>query len=395
MINSNDLFPDYGGAVEAAVEYANAELNGLEGRQIELNLCAIDYNVPEDTQRCANELAAAQVDFVISTINQFGTHMQILRGADIPVIIGTPVSVLDYTTEGVYALAGAGCAGSLTGMSRYAAEEVGARRIAIPYTDIPSGVLCYADSEQKPLDILKGTVEGATSPDAGSVPDLERQGFAIPPNEPDLTSIANQILAYEPDAIIFSAAATVCFPLLNALTSVGYSVEEVPFVMTTSCFDQTAATDAGESAVGIYFVGSPPFLSQDPATLEADQAEQATLYQEKVVEYGLPADLMTRNFAQQGFIVIMSMVQRAAEVAAAGEQVDGQTLADAFAATDNAPQFGSTPISCSAATEPYISVCNSTVSVAQWNGESRDTLIEEYSAIELVEGTEIRTTPVD
>ena len=141
--------------------------------------------------------------------------------------------------------------------------------------------------------------------------------------------------------------------------------------------------------------GSPPFLSQDPATLEADQAEQATLYQEKVVEYGLPADLMTRNFAQQGFIVTMSMVQRAAEVAAAGEQVDGQTLADAFAATDNAPQFGSTPISCSAATAPYISVCNSTVSVAQWNGESRDTLIEEYSAIELVEGTEIRTTPVD
>ena len=268
VINSNDLFPDYGDAVEAAVEFANAELNGLEGRQIELNLCAIDYNVPEDTQRCANELAAAQVDFVISTINQFGTHMQILRGAGIPVIIGTPVSVLDYTTEGVYALAGAGCAGSLTGMSKYAAEELGAKRIAIPYTDIPSGVLCYADSEQKPLDILKGTVEGATSPDAGSVPDLERQGFAIPPNEPDLTSIANQILAYEPDAIIFSAAATVCFPLLNALTSVGYSVEEVPFVMTTSCFDQTAATDAGESADGIYFVGSPPFLSQDPATLE-------------------------------------------------------------------------------------------------------------------------------
>ena len=108
VINSNDLFPDYGEAVTAAVEYANAELNGLEGRQIELNLCAIDYNVPEDTQRCANELAAAQVDFVISTINQFGTHMQILRGAGIPVLIGTPVSVLDYTTEGTYALAGPG-----------------------------------------------------------------------------------------------------------------------------------------------------------------------------------------------------------------------------------------------------------------------------------------------
>ena len=45
----------------------------------------------------------------------------------------------------------------------------------MPYYDIPSGVLCYADSEQKPLDVLKGTVDGATSPDAGSVPDLERR----------------------------------------------------------------------------------------------------------------------------------------------------------------------------------------------------------------------------
>ena len=155
------------------------------------------------------------------------------------------------------------------------------------------------------------------------------------------------------------------------MTSVGYSVEEVPMVMSTSCFDQTAATDAGASAEGIYFVGSPSFLTQDPATLEGDEAEQATLYQEKVIEYGLPEDLMTRNFAQQGFIMIMSMVQRAAEVAAADEQVDGQTLADAFAATEGSPQFGGTGISCASASAPYLSVCNDTIAVTQWNGESR------------------------
>ena len=78
MINSNDLFPDYSAGIEAAVEYANAELNGLEGRDIEVQVCTIDYNTPDDTQRCANELAAAQVDFAVSTLNQFGTHMQIL-----------------------------------------------------------------------------------------------------------------------------------------------------------------------------------------------------------------------------------------------------------------------------------------------------------------------------
>ena len=82
-------------------------------------------------------------------------------------------------------------------------------------------------------------------------------------------------------------------------------------------------------------------------------------------------------------------------MAAADEQVDGQTLADAFAATEAAPQFGGTGISCASASAPYLSVCNDTIAVTQWNGESRDTLVPEYNAIELVEGTEIRTTPVD
>ena len=145
----------------------------------------------------------------------------------------------------------------------------------MPYYDIPSGVLCYADSEQKPLDVLKGTVDGATSPDAGSVPDLERQGFPVPPTDPDLTSVANQILEYEPDAIIFSGPATSCFPLLAALNSVGYSVEEIPFVMSTSCFDQASAEDAGDNAVGLYFVGSGGYLTRDPAELEGEQADEA------------------------------------------------------------------------------------------------------------------------
>ena len=396
VINSNDLFPDYAAGIEAAVEYANEELNGLEGRPIELQICTIDYNTPDDTQRCANELAAAEVDFAVSTLNQFGTHMQILRGAGIPVLVGTAVSVPDYTTEGVYSISpGGGCAGTLTALTKYAVQELGARRVAVPYYDIPSGVLCYADSEQKPLDVLKGTVEGATSADAGSVPDLERLGIPVPPTDPDLTSVANQILEFDPDAIIFSGPATSCFPLLAALNSVGYSVEEIPFLMSTSCFDQQAAEDAGENGVGLYFVGSAGYLTRDPADLEGAQAEEATLYQEKAIEYGLDEEFLTRNFAQQGFTLIMSMVQRAAEVAAADGQVDGTTLADAFAATEDAPQFGSSPISCASAPPPYIAVCNRNVNITQWDGSEQQPILEDYYAMDLLDGTEIRTEPID
>jgi branched-chain amino acid transport system substrate-binding protein len=396
VINSNDLFPEYTQAIDAAVKYANSELNGFEGRQIEVQTCTIDYNTPDDTQRCANELAAAKVDFAVSTLNQFGTHMQILRGAGIPVLVGTAVSVPDYTTKGVYAvLPGGGCAGTLTGMVKYAAEELKAKRIAVPYYDIPSGVLCYADSEQKPIDVLKGTVEGAKAEDAGKYPDLERQGFAVPPSDPDLTSIANQILAFKPDAIIFSGPSTSCFPLLAALNQVGYSISDIPFVMTQSCFDPTGAKDAGDNAKGLFFVGSSAYLASDPSTMTGKKADEAKLYQEKGAQYGIQSDNVTKGFSQAGFALIMSMVQRAGEVAESGGKVDGQTLADAFAKTKDAPEFGGTPISCSEAPDPYVTLCNTHVAVTKWDGTTQQPVIDDYYAADLVEGTPIRTQPLN
>jgi branched-chain amino acid transport system substrate-binding protein len=396
VINSNDLFPEYTQAIDAAVKYANSELNGFEGRQIEVQTCTIDYNTPDDTQRCANELAAAKVDFAVSTLNQFGTHMQILRGAGIPVLVGTAVSVPDYTTKGVYAvLPGGGCAGTLTGMVKYAAEELKAKRIAVPYYDIPSGVLCYADSEQKPIDVLKGTVEGAKAEDAGKYPDLERQGFAVPPSDPDLTSIANQILAFKPDAIIFSGPSTSCFPLLAALNQVGYSISDIPFVMTQSCFDPTGAKDAGDNAKGLFFVGSSAYLASDPSTMTGKKADEAKLYQEKGAQYGIQSDNVTKGFSQAGFALIMSMVQRAGEVSESGGKVDGQTLADAFAKTKDAPEFGGTPISCSEAPDPYVTLCNTHVAVTKWDGTTQQPVIDDYYAADLVEGTPIRTQPLN
>ncbi len=395
VINSNDNFPEYSAGIEAAVKYVNGELNGLDGRQIDLQVCSIEYNTPDDTQRCANELASAQVDFGVSTLNQFGTHMQILRGAGIPVLVGTPVSVPDYTTQGVYAISpGGGCAGTVTALVKYAAQELHAKKIAIPYADIPSGVLCYADSEQKPVDVLNGSEPGS-SPDAGSIPDLERKGVPIPPQNPDMTAIANQILDFKPDAVILSSPATTCWPLLAALNAVGYSVKDTPFVMGTSCFNQANATDAGDNAVGITFVGSGGYLTRDPAQLEGQRAIDAKVYQEKGKQYGLTDQQLSQGFAQQGFIVVMSMLERAQEVAAKGNQVEGKSLADAFAATKDNVQFGSTPISCSTAPAPYISVCNGKVNVTQWDGKQLQPVISDYYAMDLLEGTKIRTQPQD
>ena len=391
VINSDELFGEYSSAIKAAAAYVNKELKGLDGREIQVSVCTIAYGNPDDTQRCANEIAAAKPDFAISTLNQFGSHFAILRGAGIPVLVGTPVAIPDYTTEGVVGITGGGgCPGTLTAMAQYAAVDLKAKRIAVPYYNIPSGALCNSDNEEKPFEILKGNVPGAKSPLSGTIKDLEYTNIPLAPGG-DATPVASKIMEYKPDAIIFSGPATDCWPLVTALGSVGWTPDKIPLLFTGSCFDDKGIAGVGALAKGMYFVGASAHITTDPAKLtNAAQKLEAETYQKKVVEYGLKPELMTRGFAQTGFTLVMSMYQRAQEVAKAGKKVDGKTLLDAFKATKDSPQFGSTPISCSTAKAPYITLCNELVSITQWDGTVQKTIKDNYNGLTLIEGTEIR-----
>ncbi len=117
-------FPEYSIGIQSAADYINAELGGLGGRPIEIELCKSVVS-PDDSQRCANELSAAGVDLAISTVNFFGNQFSIYQGSDIPVIIGTPITVGDLTSEGAYAIgAGGGCPVVHTGLVEFATNEL-------------------------------------------------------------------------------------------------------------------------------------------------------------------------------------------------------------------------------------------------------------------------------
>ena len=163
----NGSFPEFSIAMQAAADYVNAELGGLGGRPIEIVLCKSVVS-PDDSQRCANELAADEVEMAISTINFFGNHFSIYQGSDIPVIVVTPITIADFTSEGVYAIgAGGGCLGVHTGLVQFATDRDRAssrtsttERVGVPWADTPPGVVCYNDLEAKPLDVLNGTTPG-------------------------------------------------------------------------------------------------------------------------------------------------------------------------------------------------------------------------------------------
>jgi branched-chain amino acid transport system substrate-binding protein len=393
----NGSFPEFSLAMEAAADYVNTELGGLGGRPIELVLCKSVVS-PDDSQRCANELAADEVEMAISTINFFGNHFSIYQGSDIPVLVVTPITIADFTSEGVYAIgAGGGCLGVHTGLVQFATdqitefEDITVERVGVPWADTPPGVVCYNDLEAKPLDVLNGTTPGDAER-AGSLPDMTHIGVPIAPATPDATPQATEVLDFDPSVIIFSAQGSDCWNFVDALGRLGWSQDEIPLVLSGSCTDFTAMEAAGDLADGIYITGSVGSVLSPPEDLEGTDRENAETYQTKAVEYGLSEDDLNKGFATQGFSAIMNIWEQAQLI---DGDVTGAAIADAFAATDGSmPTFGGPPLNCAGAPAPYIAVCSSEIAMTQWNAETKsiDLVIPSFSGLDLVAGTELRPT---
>jgi branched-chain amino acid transport system substrate-binding protein len=389
----NGSFPEYSAAVQAGADYINAELGGLGGRPIEIVLCKSVVS-PDDSQRCANELAADEVELVVSTINFFGNHFSIYQGSEIPVIVGTPITIADFTSPGVYSIgAGGGCLGVHTGLIQFTTQELPkitgtpVTKVGVPWADTPPGVVCYNDLEAKPLDVLNGTEPGDAEL-AGSMPDLTYIGVPIAPATPDVTPQATEVLDFEPDAIVFSGQGADCWNLVNGLGRLGWTPEQIPMTLSGACTDFTAMRDAGDLAVGIYITGTENSVLAPLDGLEGQHLDNATTYQTKGLEYGLSEDDLFKGFAGQGFSIMMNLWEVANAI---DGDITGQSLSDAFAATDgSAPAFGGSPLDCAGAPAPYIAVCSSPISVSQWDGEKLVTVIDSLSGLDLVAGTELR-----
>jgi branched-chain amino acid transport system substrate-binding protein len=394
----NGSFPEYSLAIQAAADYVNAELGGLGGRPIEIVLCK-SVVTPDDSQRCANELAADGVEMVISTINFFGNHFSIYKGSNIPVIVGTPITIGDFTSEGVYSIgAGGGCLGVHTGLVYFTTQELPkitgkpVNKVAVPWADTPPGVVCYNDLEKKPLNVLNGTVEG-TSKLAGSMPDLTHIGVPVAPATPDVTPQATEVLAFEPDAIIFSAQGADCWNLVDGLGRLGWTPGEIPLVLSGACTDFTAMKAAGDLAKGIYLTGTENGVLSPLEGLEGQALDNASTYQTKGKEYGLSDDDLFKGFAGQGFSVIMNIWEVTQTI---DGDVTGAKISEALAATDGSnPAFGGSPLNCSGAPSPYVAVCSSPISVSQWDGEKLVLVQASLSGLDLVAGTELKPGPDD
>jgi len=397
----NGSFPEATLGAEAAVKYINEELggwgsdiqNGKAGRPIKLEVCKTAIS-PDDSQRCANELVAKKPDLAVSTINFFGNHLPIFEAAGIPAIVTSPVTIADFTSKSAYAIAGGGgCLGAHTALVEYAAVDLKAKRVAVPWADTPPGVVCYYDLENKPLDVLQGAVK-STSKQAGTIPDLQHIGVPIKPATPDITPQVTQILDFKPEAIIFSAQGSDCWNLVDGLGRLGWTPDKIPLVMSGSCIDFDAMKAAGDLAKGVYFVTTGGTVTNDPSVVEDPLAKfEATIFQSKPIQYGMDKSALFKGFGSNGFNSLINVWELSTRATQGGEPPTGEEFAAYVKATTGDHMFGSTPLSCSTAPTPYVAVCNSVVSIAKWDGTSLVPVKPTFSAADLVAGTELKPGP--
>ena len=400
-------FPEYSASAEAAVKYINEELGGIgadhkagkPGRPIKLEVCKMAIT-PADSQKCANELASKKPFVVISSLNFFGNHFEIYRAANIPVLVGVPITALDFTSPGVFAIGGGGgCLGAHTALIEILTKQLGKKRIAIPWADTPPGVFCYHDLEKKPLEVLAGKklngqpIKADGNTDKGSIPELVHLGVPIKAGLADVTPQATAVLDFKPDAIGFSAQGADCWSLVAALAKLGWTQAKTPLVLTGACIDLAKMTEFGDTAKGIYFVGTGGATLSTPAALSGQQRFEAETYLSRMTKYATGgAETAGKGFASAGFSIMMQTFQIMSEQAAGDPtKVDGASFVKLMGATSNHHQWGGTGLDCADGVKnaPYVAVCNSTANTLQWDGKELKEVKPVFSALHLIKGTDL------
>ena len=348
---------------EAAVEYINAELNGLEGRPIELDVC-ITNGSPESSIACAHRMVEPRVVAVLGGVDLgSAASLPILTRAGIPYVGTTPLLPADFTTEGAFTLDPGGL--GVAANAAYAADELDVGRVTVLHADDPPGKQ-LAEAFVRPVLLERG------------VPEENVELLAERLDAADMAPAVAAATESNPGAVIVVAPPPACSRIMQAAGALGV---EAHMFYVGRCSDPSALTAGGAGAEGAYFFSSilhPGAHPDDP---------DVRLYTEKIAEFAGPdADPASYDTAR-GFATTMTFYQRLATLDP--EEVTPATVLAAFREAVDVPAFMGPPYTCDGrqAIPEFVSVCNTSVRVYQFaDGRYRDVSGDWVSAGALLAG---------
>jgi branched-chain amino acid transport system substrate-binding protein len=239
-------FPENTVGLDAAVDYINTTLGGVQGRPVEVKKCVVQKE--EDGQKCGQEMLADEnVQFVLTGTLVVGNQplFDTLAGQK-PVFVGNPVTTPDFLAKDAFAFT-PGSPGVIQGMAIFASTmlpEGKPAKAAIVYSDNAAGQAAYNLLTKPILEANGIAVTGVPIPDTAGP-----QDFA-----PAIQAAGAQ------DAGVFIPLVTVqgCIGTYDALKQLGITT---PVVTTGLCFgtpmtEHLAQTgEGGDVPDGWYFGG--------------------------------------------------------------------------------------------------------------------------------------------
>ena len=241
LINQEDTplgsYPEIRRAVEAGVEFVNAELGGIDGRPLELHTCITSFN-PEQSAACAQEMEQAGVVALVGGLDVTSNgSIPVLEQNGIAQVGGIPANLVEQKSEVTFFLSG-GVTGALAAFLAHTAENGG-----------DSAVLAYGEFESFAVAANDYAMPVAESLGV----DLETVSFQLMAT--DFLPVLTRAAESDPDAIIVAAAGAACAPIMQTYRDLEI---EAQLYLVGACADAEIIRAADGAEEGVIFNSEGP-----------------------------------------------------------------------------------------------------------------------------------------
>ena len=317
MVNQENTpvgsFPELSVSVQAAAAFVNAELGGVGGRPVVIELCNTNFSA-EGSTACGQRFAEQQVPVVLGGIDVFGNAVDVLEANSIPYVGGIPVSGQSVTAANAFQWSG-GTWGAAVAFADYADTALDVESVAIVFGEFGS----IADSAGYGRTVLESRGIATTM-----VP--------YPIVTTDLTSPLTAAVSSDPDALFVLAADTGCKAAFDGVQTLGI---EVPVFYVGACASPNiVASVPAASTDGAYFNVEGPVSTTNPTPDFALYAGVLETYGDGLDPVGA-ATVSFRSFMNLWALLV-----------ATDGTVDADSITAALSVQVDTPSFMGHPYTC-------------------------------------------------
>lgn len=344
LLNQEDTplgsFPEVRLGAETAVQFLNEEMGGVDGRPIELHTCITDFS-PEQSSACAQEMVQSDVVAVLGGIDLASAgSMPIFEQNEIPYVGGIPANFEEAQSPVSFQFSG-GTWGAMTAFAYWAAEEVGAEKVAIAYGEFPP--------------ISDAAIQyGEAVLEARGVDDVDLVAFPI--DTTDFLPVVTRAMEGNPDAIFWGTADAGCQSVMQSSFDLGVSAQ---LFMTGACAAPRIVEEVGPGAEGVLF-NIEGVAKADVPNPEVD------LFTAVADRYGEGA-FDPQSAATVSFRSTMNLYALMTELGA--DNISTATIMEGLRTAVDVPSFDGHPYTCDGEQIPDLpAMCSPQENLVVWDG---------------------------